>query len=236
MVTHALVSSSFVSTVTICPVLIIKTNGFHVLQEEAGHIAANASESQNALLVGSTSRCSSPHRRRSPHSVLNRIRPHRTPRAGLQASSTPSCAQAAAGYLWHASRGWLAARLLCIVSVCRHLRVLDTAVDHAAVTVSALTSLYTVRLTTPQLGLDSLNNDMLPLPAPALGVFVGSWSAPLATVKEASRLLMSACTAPIELSGADYKAALAAGIAKQSMGYFRSAFYLAGAGYKPGFC
>lgn len=115
-----------------------------------------------------------------------------------------------AGVLWHGSRGWLAVRLLFIVSLCRGLQAIARHLRTAPHASAVLTDLYTHTLTRPQpapaAALSPADPPRLqalpPLPPPALGVFVGCWSSAHAAVQEAAQLIVSACAAPLVMDAA----------------------------------
>lgn len=131
-------------------------------------------------------------------------------------SGAPRCRTTVAGVLWHSSRGWLAVRLLLIVSLCRGLQAIVRHLRAAPHACAVLTDLYTHTLTRPtprpaappraaasSAPVDRVLQALPPLPPPALGVFVGSWSSAHAAVQEAAQLIVSACTAPMTLGAAD---------------------------------
>lgn len=127
-------------------------------------------------------------------------------------SAAAVAGEKAAGVLWHASRGWLAVRLLFVVSLCRGLQAIVRHLRSAPAACALLTDLYTHTLTRPQpppapsAGGGAAAPPPLRLPPPALGVFVGSWSSAHAVVQEAAQLIMAACTAPIIVAAAEAEA------------------------------
>eukprot|EP00892_Ulva_mutabilis_P007952 jgi/Ulvmu1/5529/UM023_0065.1 len=124
----------------------------------------------------------------------------------------------AAGVLWHASRGWLAVRLLFIVSLCRGLQAIVRHLRAAPHACAVLTDLYTHTLTRPQppaAAAAAAWPRWRRLPPPALGVFVGSWSSTHAVVREAAQLIMAACTSPITVAAAEADAMRMHGAAAQ---------------------
>ena len=82
-------------------------------------------------------------------------------------------------------------RLLQAVSLCRALQAIAGHLPEAHTACAALTELYSHTLTTPCIGGATPLPSVAPLPPPALGVFVASWSSSTPSVREASHLILS---------------------------------------------
>lgn len=95
-------------------------------------------------------------------------------------------------------------RLLQAASLSRALQSIAGHLPEANAACATLTQLYSQTLTKPCLAGANPLPGIAPLPPPALGVFVASWSASIPSIREASHLIMSACTAPINLTAAQF--------------------------------